>query len=329
MKKYMVLGLCVILLTSCRLFVDDSTATPSQPDDAQANMPNPASVFCEENGGTVENRKDEQGNEYGYCIFSDGSECDEWAYYRGECAPGDSLSGNANLPNPASVYCEEQGYTLEIRTAEDGSQSGFCLFPDGSECDEWAFFRGECGPAGQNEGSPVTETIPTAIPINPEDYEGWWTYTHPEYGFSLMLPEDWEVEDTTTSDPLMSGHYLDLHPEEISLEENSLSQNIRLSFRSSNEDILLWPTGVGQGEFIEQGTLEIAGQPSQRLLLVCPSGEVTAIWYHDGDGQANISRSDMEFGFIYSAGTHCEPGLSLTGKIQYVGEMIIASLIVP
>jgi hypothetical protein len=37
----------------------------------------------------------------------------------------------------------------------------------------------------------------------------------------------------------------------------------------------------------------------------------------------------MEFGFIYSAGEHCTPGLSLGGKIQHVGEMIIASLKVP
>jgi len=57
----------------------------------------------------------------------------------------------AGLPNPASVYCQEQGYTLEIRTAEDGSQSGLCHFPDGSECDEWAYFRGECAPASQND----------------------------------------------------------------------------------------------------------------------------------------------------------------------------------
>ena len=52
----------------------------------------------------------------------------------------------AGLPNPASVYCEEQGGKLEIRTAADGTQHGVCIFPDGSECDEWAFYRGECGP---------------------------------------------------------------------------------------------------------------------------------------------------------------------------------------
>jgi uncharacterized protein YggE len=50
------------------------------------------------------------------------------------------------IPNPASKFCEDQGYKSENRTAADGSQTGYCVFPDGTECDEWAFFRGECGP---------------------------------------------------------------------------------------------------------------------------------------------------------------------------------------
>jgi putative hemolysin len=50
-----------------------------------------------------------------------------------------------DMANPASVYCKEQGYELEIREAE-GGQVGYCVFPDGTECEEWAFYRGECGP---------------------------------------------------------------------------------------------------------------------------------------------------------------------------------------
>jgi putative hemolysin len=57
-----------------------------------------------------------------------------------------------NMPNPASVYCEQNGNTLEIRTAENGSQFGVCVFLDGSTCDEWAYFRGECGPALEANG---------------------------------------------------------------------------------------------------------------------------------------------------------------------------------
>jgi putative hemolysin len=60
----------------------------------------------------------------------------------------ETAGGGADMPNPASVYCEEQGGTLEIRTGADGGQVGICVFADGSECDEWALFRGECAPGG-------------------------------------------------------------------------------------------------------------------------------------------------------------------------------------
>ncbi len=121
-------------------------ASPGAP--GNANMPNPASVYCEDQGGTLEIRTGADGGQVGICIFTDGSECDEWAFFRGECAPGapgDTTPG-ANAPNPASVFCEEHGGASEIRTGADGGQVGICIFTDGSECDEWAYFRGECAP---------------------------------------------------------------------------------------------------------------------------------------------------------------------------------------
>lgn len=57
-----------------------------------AGLANPASTNCEEKGGTLEMRADPSGGgQDGYCKFSDGSECEEWAFYRGECKKGDSL----------------------------------------------------------------------------------------------------------------------------------------------------------------------------------------------------------------------------------------------
>ena len=49
--------------------------------------------------------------------------------------------GNSQIPNPASVFCEEQGGTVSIVTADDGSQSGLCQLPDGTEVDEWEYYR--------------------------------------------------------------------------------------------------------------------------------------------------------------------------------------------
>lgn len=54
-----------------------------QPSDA--NLPNSASVYCEQNDGVLGFKEDESGGIVGLCIFPDGSECEEWAYYRNEC----------------------------------------------------------------------------------------------------------------------------------------------------------------------------------------------------------------------------------------------------
>ena len=58
--------------------------------------------------------------------------------------PEPTVNSTPQLPNPASKYCIEQGYNSTIRTNPDGSQTGYCIFTDGSECEEWAYFRGEC-----------------------------------------------------------------------------------------------------------------------------------------------------------------------------------------
>lgn len=50
-----------------------------------------------------------------------------------------------------------------MRTDENGAY-GVCVFPDGSECDEWAFFRGECGPGSTSDSGEgtVSATGPAA-----------------------------------------------------------------------------------------------------------------------------------------------------------------------
>ena len=86
-----------------------------------------------------------------------------------------------NLPNPASVYCKQNGHKLEIRTAADGSQSGVCVFQDGSTCDEWAYYRGECGPAAHESPTPNATVKPTLNasggympPGTSEVIADWW-----------------------------------------------------------------------------------------------------------------------------------------------------------
>src|SRR5512136_915896 len=85
----------MVLLAACSL----KPASPTP----ETNMANPASVYCEQKGGKLELRQDASGAVAGICIFPDGSECDEWAYYRGECKPGDSSARTEATATPATV----------------------------------------------------------------------------------------------------------------------------------------------------------------------------------------------------------------------------------
>jgi len=89
------------------------------------------------------------------------------------------------LPNPASVNCTEKGNKLEIQTADDGSQYGMCVFPDGNSCEEWAYFRGECDLPQQVLPTPDLAVEITTTPNNngsggfmqpgtAEEISNWW-----------------------------------------------------------------------------------------------------------------------------------------------------------
>jgi putative hemolysin len=88
-------GLIVIAAAACSVEVQ-VTPTPS---DGIGGVSNPAAVHCREQGQIYEIRTALTGDQYGVCRFDDGSECDAWAYFRGECLPGDMLTA----PEPASA----------------------------------------------------------------------------------------------------------------------------------------------------------------------------------------------------------------------------------
>lgn len=54
--------------------------------------------------------------------------------------PAPEPTGGAGIANPASVFCEERGGTVEI-VEKPGGQRGICVFPDGTRIDEWEYYR--------------------------------------------------------------------------------------------------------------------------------------------------------------------------------------------
>ena len=103
----------------------------------------------------------------------------------------------AGMPNPASVYCTQNGNKLEIVTAGDGSQSGMCVFPDGRTCDEWAYFRGECGSAIPTSPKPIASVDATKEATSAPVENGSGGYVPP--GTTEEISDWWGVIKSTES----------------------------------------------------------------------------------------------------------------------------------
>jgi putative hemolysin len=74
-KTALVLGAAITLGIAPLSCGDDS-------DVEEPGVPNPASVHCEERGGTVEIETSEDGSQVGYCVLPSGERIEEWELYR-------------------------------------------------------------------------------------------------------------------------------------------------------------------------------------------------------------------------------------------------------
>ena len=136
MKK--TLGLVALLAMGALTLAGCNKKAPVENPDANAEIPNPAAVYCEQNGGTL-------NLEEWLCMFEDGSYCEEWAYQRWECQPGEIMYNKVGelvgMPNPAAVYCAEQWWESIPMEDEEGNQYAMCRLADGTEVEEWEYYR--------------------------------------------------------------------------------------------------------------------------------------------------------------------------------------------
>jgi putative hemolysin len=140
----------------------DGTVVPGEKDECDCQGPPKCIKACTEEAkicpdGTAVGRNGENNCEFDPCPGIVGNDSDEhgckasagysWCESKQKCLRlwEESCEGGVGMPNPASVFCEAQGGTLEMKTDnENEGQIGICILPGGVECDEWAYFRGEC-----------------------------------------------------------------------------------------------------------------------------------------------------------------------------------------
>jgi putative hemolysin len=60
-----------------------------------------------------------------------------------------ATTASTGIANPASVFCEEQGGTVEI-VDENGGQVGYCNLPDGTRVEEWEYYRSQTGDTSES-----------------------------------------------------------------------------------------------------------------------------------------------------------------------------------
>jgi len=258
-------------------------------------------------------------------------------------APG-TPAPSAGLANPASVHCTDNGHTLEIRSDKEGNQYGVCVFADGTECEEWAYFRGECSPGVPTAAAAATITPalltatpvpPTSVPTpSPEpaaecapitvdsgpEYKLWREQIHETYGFTLLVPPGWAIEEITEPPhhPLRDHAFVLWSAEEP-------TARFQVAFRRQDEEQFIGRTGVGAGEIVEAGRVCFVGQEVDKHKLVFEGKDMTVLYGPGGE----IQRGDLAFTLYLDYRGGWEDKSALSKEIQAQVDQIIATFQLP
>jgi len=118
---------------------------------AQA-IPDPSAVYCTLQGYEYEIRTDAQGNQYGVCVFPDGSECSAWHYYC-KCEPNGigCWAGDFSCHWPCKeMRCKEAGESVLVSKCCEGLDELYPAHIFDANCNKlqwigWLFLCSDCG----------------------------------------------------------------------------------------------------------------------------------------------------------------------------------------
>ena len=141
-QPYPLIAILVLLVASCTTepYPQPPLSDTDQGAEVEVGVANPTSVFCEEQGG----RSDIRGSE-GYCVFDDGSECEEWAYFNEECPPGEAAdAGDIDeyvlLANEGQVMSVDiNSPNMDVLLAITGLTDGQPFVRSAADATSWSF----------------------------------------------------------------------------------------------------------------------------------------------------------------------------------------------
>ncbi len=178
------------------------------------------------------------------------------------------------LSNPASVNCEEQGGSLQIKTQKDGSQYGLCVFNTGYSCEEWQLFRGECDKPLMNQDTArkiiynQRTGICSSMPRPPLS-QTHNTFNQKNYAWQISLPKSTVPSLSKIQIGLqnMIGNQNDVYPLLISVTSpNGDLAFSKQSLYGNNWNYTVYPQNYGGANSQEKGTYTVVFQIYERIV---------------------------------------------------------------
>lgn len=171
--------------------------------------------------------------------------------------------------------------------------------------------------ATPDEGNFVTDCLEAADPKLVDDLPassldpGRKHFTHPDYGFSVEFPSDWQLGRV--------DHFLCLKP------QADPGVVLVIGFRAPSESAIIYRTGVGAGDLVTRGTVVILGQEVTRDVLVYQGQDKSAIYNTAQEIRAPqlVVTASLDF---YDARSYQEPAAGLSQALQATADQIVASL---
>lgn len=137
-----------------------------------------------------------------------------------------------------------------------------------------------------------------------DPYAGWQTYENTTAGYTLRYPSDWTFAETLTSDAGAANY--------VTFSSAGKKYRVAFGLRPAGSDtIISGRTGLGQGETVVDGTIQVLGQTVGKAYHV--NGGHTLVVFYGAGLAANFVVNDNDINAELDA-----PGLT-AGKTDLRG----------
>lgn len=166
----------ISLISIGLIFLSWCTLIPEN--NVQEEVANPASEYCEQNWWTLEIVPDEWWSRW-KCNFEDGSFCEEWAFYHGECSPGRWDGNTIDIDQDSEKITPEEkeeiaGLIEEIEEINLEELNNVTCTADVKMCSDWTYVS-RWWPNCQFSPCPWVELNEDKVQETLEKYKSEWS----------------------------------------------------------------------------------------------------------------------------------------------------------